>query len=63
MALPSLNNLKYDITPNDTKVSDCIFLAGDVQLNGSLNAAIISWERSAYGVIETITNYTAQTCS
>jgi len=58
-ALPSLNNLKYDITSNDTKVSDCIFLAGDVQLNGSLNAAIISGERSAYGVIETITNYTA----
>ncbi len=51
-ALPKLNNLKYDISPSETKLKDGIFLAGDVLLNGSLNAAILAGEKAAMGVIE-----------
>jgi protoporphyrinogen oxidase len=54
MALPKLNNLKYDILPSETKISDRVFLAGDIQLNGSLNAAMISGEKAAFAVIEAI---------
>ena len=34
-----------------------IFLAGDEQLNGSLNAAMISGEKAALAIIESITNF------
>jgi protoporphyrinogen oxidase len=54
MALPKLKNLKYDIRPSETKISDRVFLAGDIQLNGSLNAAMISGEKAALGVMEAI---------
>lgn len=52
MALPKLNNVKYEILPSELKVSKSIFLAGDTLVNGSLNAAIISGESAAMGIIE-----------
>ena len=55
-ALPKLNNLQYEMLPSETRLTTNVFLAGDVQLNGSLNAAMISGERAALGVIETIAN-------
>ena len=54
MALPELKNIQYEAPPLETHLTSGIFLAGDTQLNGSLNAAMISGERSALGVIETI---------
>ena len=53
-ALPHLNNLQYDVSPSETKVKDGIFLARDVLLNGSLNAAILAGEKAAMGVLEAI---------
>ena len=53
-ALPRLDNLKYDMMPLETRLSNSLFLAGDTQLNGSLNAAMISGERAALGVIEAV---------
>ena len=53
-ALPEINNLQYEIFPSETKLKDGVFLAGDVLLNGSLNAAIIAGEKAALGVIEDI---------
>lgn len=55
-ALPKLESLQYEILPSETRLTDRIFLAGDVQLNGSLNAAMISGEKAAYGVIDTLEN-------
>ena len=55
-ALPKLNNLQYDITPSETKLKDGIFLAGDLLLNGSLNAAILAGEKAALGVLEALKN-------
>ena len=52
MALPELYNLHYEMFPSETSLTSSIFLAGDTQLNGSLNAAMISGERAALGVIE-----------
>ena len=54
MALPKLTNLQYEMLPSETRLTTNIFLAGDTQLNGSLNAAMISGERAALGVIETL---------
>ena len=51
-ALPNLDNLQNEISPTETKLKDGIFLAGDVLLNGSLNAAMIAGERAAEGVLE-----------
>jgi len=34
------------------KITDRIFLAGDVQLNGSLNAAMVAGEAAAMGLME-----------
>lgn len=53
-ALPQLTDLKYEQTALDTKFSETIFLAGDVQLNGSLNAAMLAGERGALGVLNAI---------
>ena len=50
--MPNLNNIQYDVYPSETKVKDGIFLAGDVLLNGSLNAAILAGEKAAMGVLE-----------
>lgn len=54
-ALPKLMDLKYEMMPSETRLMNGLFLAGDTQLNGSLNAAMISGERAALGVIESIT--------
>ncbi|MFY9241935.1 MAG: FAD-dependent oxidoreductase [Polaribacter sp.] len=53
-ALPKLHNLQYEIASSETKLKSTIFLAGDHLLNGSLNAAMISGERAAIGVIQTL---------
>ena len=53
-ALPKLKNLKDEILPSETRLTKNLFLAGDNQLNGSLNAAMISGERAALGVIESL---------
>jgi hypothetical protein len=55
-ALPKLSNLKYEVLPSKTGLTRSLFLAGDTQLNGSLNAAMISGERAALGVLEKISN-------
>ena len=55
-ALPVLNELKYDMLPAETRITNSLFLAGDTQLNGSLNAAILSGERAAMGVVETLSS-------
>ena len=54
MALPKLMDLKYEVLPVKTRLTARLFLAGDTQLNGSLNAAMISGERAALGVIEEV---------
>ena len=54
-ALPKLQDLKCDLNPSDTYLEPGVFLAGDTLLNGSLNAAMISGERAAMGVIERLT--------
>ena len=56
MALPRLDNLQYDMLPSETRLTTNIFLAGDTQLNGSLNAAMISGERAALSVVEIVSN-------
>lgn len=55
-ALPDLTDLNYEMSASETRLSGGLFLAGDVQLNGSLNAAMIAGERAALGVIEAIEN-------
>lgn len=55
-ALPALNNLKYDLPIAETRLTDTIFMVGDTLLNGSLNAAMLSGETAALGVIFTIEN-------
>jgi|TARA_B110000238_G_scaffold1304_1_gene1204 protoporphyrinogen oxidase len=53
-ALPKLSNIQYELSSTETKLKATIFLAGDQLLNGSLNAAMISGERAAIGVIQTL---------
>ena len=53
-ALPNLENVQYNVFPSESKLTDSIFLAGDVQANGSLNAAILTGESAATGIIEAI---------
>lgn len=53
-ALPELADLRYEMSPSETRLTGTIFLAGDTKLNGSLNAAMISGERAALGIMETI---------
>ena len=55
-ALPNLQQLQYSISPSETRLTTQTFLAGDVQLNGSLNAAMLAGEASALGVIEALGN-------
>ncbi|MDX1315598.1 MAG: FAD-dependent oxidoreductase, partial [Eudoraea sp.] len=50
-ALPKLQNLKYSLPPSETKINSTVFLAGDVLLNASLNAAMLAGEQAANGVI------------
>lgn len=53
-ALPKLNGLRYEMLPAETSVKSGIFIAGDTQLNGSLNAAMISGERAALHIVQTL---------
>ncbi len=53
-ALPNLENVQYQVTSSETRLTDHIFLAGDVQLNGSLNAAMLAGESAAKGLLEAI---------
>ncbi len=53
-ALPKLENLQYEMSPSETQLTRGIFLAGDTQLNGSLNAAMLSGESAAMGIIESL---------
>ena len=53
-ALPDLKDIKSEVTPSETQLSSGIFLAGDVQLNGSLNAAMIAGEKAAFQVIASL---------
>jgi len=56
-ALPNLNKLQYEMQPSETQLLPGIYLAGDEQLNGSLNAAMIAGEKAALAIIESITNF------
>jgi phytoene dehydrogenase-like protein len=51
-ALPKLSNIQYELAPSETQLTHSIFLAGDIQLNGSLNAAMLSGESAAKGALE-----------
>jgi len=53
-ALPNLQQVQYSMLPSETRLTTHIFLAGDVQLNGSLNAAMLAGEAAALGVIEAL---------
>ncbi len=53
-ALPDLANIQYDLAPSETKIKETIFLAGDYLLNASLNAAMLSGERAALGLIKVL---------
>ena len=53
-ALPNLTNLQYEMLPSETRLTSNMFLAGDTLLNGSLNAAMISGERAALGILEVL---------
>lgn len=55
-ALPKLADLKYKMSPSETRLSKRIFLAGDIHLNGSLNAAMLSGESAALAVIDALSN-------
>ena len=52
MALPKLTKLKHKELSSETRLHNNLFLAGDTLLNGSLNAAMISGETAAYGLME-----------
>lgn len=53
-ALPKISNLQYELSETETQLNSSVFLAGDLLLNGSLNAAMIAGERAALGVIKTL---------
>ena len=54
MALPKLTDIRYSLMPTETRLTETTFLAGDYLLNGSLNAAMLSGEMAAKGVLEAI---------
>ena len=53
-ALPKLTDIRYNLMPSETRLTESTFLAGDYLLNGSLDAAMISGEMAAKGVLEAI---------
>jgi hypothetical protein len=53
-ALPNLKNIQNEIPATQTQLLDRVFLAGDVTLNGSLNAAMIAGEKAAQAVLDKI---------
>jgi len=52
--LPDISQLQYELLPTETRLTNTIFLAGDQLLNGSQNAALLSGERAALGLLETL---------
>ncbi|MEM9258122.1 MAG: NAD(P)/FAD-dependent oxidoreductase [Bacteroidota bacterium] len=50
-ALPDLDNLAFRKDPTHTRIADRVFLAGDHQLNGSLDAAMRSGRLAAEGLL------------
>ena len=52
--LPDLKNIRNSMAPSETQLKDTVFLAGDHLLNGSLNAAMLSGEKAAQGIIEVV---------
>jgi len=55
-ALPKLTNLKYQTSSSETQLTASVFLAGDVQLNASVNAAMIAGENAGIGVVNAVEN-------
>ncbi|TLF40798.1 NAD(P)/FAD-dependent oxidoreductase [Maribacter aurantiacus] len=53
-ALPQLKDIRYTLMPSETRLTENVFLAGDYLLNGSLNAAMLSGEMAAKGVLEVL---------
>ncbi|MDO1511129.1 NAD(P)/FAD-dependent oxidoreductase [Maribacter confluentis] len=54
MSLPKLSEVQYEVPPSETRLTETIYLAGDVQLNGSLNAAMLAGESAALGLLENL---------
>lgn len=52
--LPDLKNIKYSLTATEARYTDKIFLAGDILVNGSLNAAMPSGESAALAIIKAL---------
>lgn len=50
-ALADFDKINYDLNATETQLLDYVFLAGDVLLNGSLNAAMLAGERAAEAVL------------
>lgn len=53
-ALPNLTDVKYAKKPDHTRLKSGVYLASDTQLNGSLNAAMLSGESAAEGVLRAL---------
>ncbi len=51
-ALPHLSNIQNEIDATETQLTGNIFLAGDLMLNGSLNAAMRAGELAAEAILE-----------
>lgn len=51
-ALPKIGTVAYDQLPSNSRLTERIFLAGDQQLNGSLDAAMKSGRAAALGLLE-----------
>ncbi len=50
-ALPSLEDIRYEIPRTEAKIVDDVYLAGDYLLNGSINASMTSGRIAAEAVI------------
>lgn len=58
-SLPHLSDLKMDVAPTESLLTDKIVLAGDYLLNGSLNATMASGENAAMAAIGALQNTNA----
>lgn len=50
-ALPDIENVNDNLEASEPQLLDHVFLAGDVMLNGSLNAAMLAGEKAAEAVL------------
>lgn len=55
-ALPKMSNLSFTKKTSKIQLTESIFMAGDIHLNASLNAAMLSGEIAAKSVLEQIKN-------